>query len=683
MSQRNDCKDTALRAYHCMLAHHYEIDVFTYTSLLDVIGRNAHFDEALMIYDKMRAGQNQPNVVTFVTLIRVLAGWHGKGPATADVERAKTVILRLLREAEELVQGSQGRGAAPSSAPCPPPSPSPPSTSAPVFVSGSDGRLEVTVYNAALAGFLKLHDLECFVRVLQRMHAQRVEPIGRTLDILCKFYNVHLATSSSASCQFPDINEYGAYLVERHGISAHTSGLLEGNLHAYLERKAASQGGGTLPSGGAGGGGGGGGGSNTCTGDEKLRHKTGCLGQNATPSMREAVMTHDMDKLLARLTPSDSSQLQESDFVTLLHQCRKRKWGDQIATVLRGMLEVSSRGVPGRGVSPLPALAPSLLAYEAALAGYFSTGAAGVAAAWELFLGVCALPEVWEGVSFDSSEVGAQDDTFTSNALHFFRFVMKGFLRCGEAGRAFDAFAHMQSMGVSPTFPLVKCLLRGSGCEPRLGVALLENLLTSPDEVFLQSYALTSVEGYTNPKLSQNVHLCATDMVKRGNRELLCTLFESMAVLGRPEEVVGAAALCSGSACAALRGLMAGLMAPQKDTDTDTETGAGRETETETRTDTDAREVDVPFTMTLLMAAASTNSLPAACSFLVDWQRRGLLPPVALLYSLVLEALAGSIDGTSQREVCAQMPSLPFRGFLRVSVEGDARRVMIILSVYY
>lgn len=99
-------------------------------------------------------------------------------------------------------------------------------------------------------------------------------------------------------------------------------------------------------------------------------------------------------------------------------------------------------------------------------------------------------PTVWEGVSFSSeigteiggiegcvdAGVGVQDDTFVSNALHFFRQVMKGFLQCGDATKAFATFKAMQSMCVSPTFSLMKSLLRGFGCDPLLGVVLLETL---------------------------------------------------------------------------------------------------------------------------------------------------------------------------------------------------------------
>jgi hypothetical protein len=91
----------------------------------------------------------------------------------------------------------------------------------------------------------------------------------------------------------------------------------------------------------------------------------GCLSADASPSLRCSVMVHDLDKLVARLgkthlpipgqdttdysaereeraehsesepkeTHSDTLQmkdaalcLQESDFATLVHQCRKRKW---------------------------------------------------------------------------------------------------------------------------------------------------------------------------------------------------------------------------------------------------------------------------------------------------------------------------------------------------------------------
>ena len=91
--------------------------------------------------------------------------------------------------------------------------------------------------------------------------------------------------------------------------------------------------------------------------------------------------------------------------------------------------------------------------------------------------------------------VGPQDDTFVSNALHFFRLVMKGFLQCGDAQKAFATFQAMQSMRVSPTFSLMKSLLRGFGLEPLLGVALLETLLgVSESESESVSLSFVAVE---------------------------------------------------------------------------------------------------------------------------------------------------------------------------------------------
>ena len=148
-----------------------------------------------------------------------------------------------------------------------------------------------------------------------------------------------------------------------------------------------------------------------------------------------------------------------------------------------------------------------------------------------------------------------------------------------------------------------------------------------------------------------------SDLVHRGNRELLGTLFESMAVLGRPEEVAGVVQRCLGSECAALRDLMREVLAAEV---------AEVEKDEEMVAEERQPEVDVAFALTLLMAACSTNSIPQACAYIQEWQLRGFLPLGPCLYSLALEALAGSIGGTSQRLVCEQMPSLPFRGFLRV-----------------
>mmetsp|Transcript_28704 Transcript_28704/g.48430 ORF Transcript_28704/g.48430 Transcript_28704/m.48430 type:complete len:719 (-) Transcript_28704:2133-4289(-) len=606
MSQRNDSKLTAMRAYECMLARNDEIDVFTYTSLLDVIGRNGHFDDALAMYEKMRAGKNQPNVVTYITLIRVLSGWHCNGQIAADESRAKETIVRLLKEADELAQGGTLGSVH-----------SPASGSAPVFISGTDGKLEVSVYNAALAGFVKLVDFDYFTQVLQIILEKQIVLSGTSVDIICKFYHLHLASTGS----FSDVNSYGDYLVSKCALSSETAEILEGNLNSYLARKQSTQSGNTV--------------SPSYT---AYTMRGSCLGRNATISMRESVISHDLDKLLERLSPSTVSTLHESDFITLLHQCRKRKWSDQIRRILQCMREVSTEGLPLKDIPPQPSLAPSLISYEAALAGYFCVDA--VAEAWELFQEVLLLSEVWECVSFDS-DIGAEEDTYSSNALHFFRFVMKGFLSCGDSSHAAQAFDHMELMHVSPSFALAKCLLRGYGCNPQLGVSLLEKLLSSTDSGFLQSYAMTSVEGFTKPKISE--HVGDDDLVYKGNRELLLTLLESVAVLGRPEFVSTVLEMCASSSCDALRDLTRAVMCFNEEI-----------------------EGSTTFIMTLLMAASSLNSAPEACQYISQWQYAGYLPRVVLLYSLTLEALAGSVGGTSQRAVCEQMPSLPFRGFLRV-----------------
>lgn len=340
---------------------------------MDVTGRNVHFDDALSLYHTMRAGRNQPNVVTFITLIRVLAGWHAaKYKNSDDVARAKDLILQLLQEAESLARGGNkqqeqedGEGEGESGDKVTLSSTYCSTTGATVFVTGSDGQLEVSVYNAALAGFVKFRDFKRFMKVLQSMHEGAVEASSVTLDIICKFYylnfvvegnqskhnhkNASIITAGSPPTQFPDINSYGRHLVEYGSIPAHTAGLLADNLKAYLERKQLGQQGTTQP-----------GKPSNCTNintslarsgigvDEKPNY-TGCLGKDAPTSMRDSVIAHDMDKLLHRLTPHDCSQLQESDFITLLHQCRKRKWSDQIATVLDGMRTVSTVGLaPGK-----------------------------------------------------------------------------------------------------------------------------------------------------------------------------------------------------------------------------------------------------------------------------------------------------------------------------------------------
>ena len=598
MSQRNDALKTAQLAYNIMISRGDEIDVFTYTSLIDVSGRNGHFDDALKLYHEMRKSKNQPNDVTFITLIRVLGTWSqrhlGENSSQSDVDRAKDTILKLLEEAEALVKTES------------------------VFASNAEGQLEVSVYNAALASFVKLSDFVYFTKVLHMMHAQEVSPNSITLDILCKFYHKYL----DGSDRFDSVVAYGEHLVEISCISKATSEKLESNLLDYLSRKR------------------GGSHASSMTGHAVAKETptyTGCLGPEAPLSMRDSVMTHDMQKLLERLHSPTASSLHESDFVTLLHQCRKRKWSDQVVAILTCMRDVSSIGIPERSVSPQPHLAPSLLAYGTALAGCFTSKDTRLA--WEIFQEALGDSNAWENVPL-AVDCSQPHEDMTTNAFHFFYFVVKGFLSCSAEVEAFQAFRIMQEKGVGTTFAFLKCMLRGFGGNVQLGVEILKTALTelSSSEAFLVSYEMTSVEGFTNPKVSEHVH--EEDLLERGNRELLLTLLESVAILGHPEAVEEVVESCTEHECAEVQRVMRGLQ---------------------------SRENIFPFAMILLMAACSTNSFSEAFGYLSRWQRNGFLPPLLVLNSLVLEALAGSIDGTAQKKVCDGMNSLPFRGFLRVS----------------
>ena len=77
MCQRAGAAVEARAAFGRMALHHQlQPDVFTLTALLDVLGRNGHDAGSLAAYCDLRAFRVQPNVVTFVTALRVAVA-HG------------------------------------------------------------------------------------------------------------------------------------------------------------------------------------------------------------------------------------------------------------------------------------------------------------------------------------------------------------------------------------------------------------------------------------------------------------------------------------------------------------------------------------------------------------------------------------------------------------------------------
>ena len=89
---------------------------------------------------------------------------------------------------------------------------------------------------------------------------------------------------------------------------------------------------------GVGGGGGGGGGGGLTIGP-------GCLGPGSPANLRREVMEHDLGQLLERI--GRGVEVSTLEFETLIHQCRKRKWCDEVTLVLTTMAMLGREGVDG------------------------------------------------------------------------------------------------------------------------------------------------------------------------------------------------------------------------------------------------------------------------------------------------------------------------------------------------
>jgi pentatricopeptide repeat protein len=427
MCQRNGDHNNAMRAYDCMIQFSFQPDVFTMTALLDVIGRNGRFTEAIGLYQTMiEQGDNLPNVVTFVTLIRVASN-------LTDKTLAKRHVRELLEDAHRLVTSASA-----------------------AQVAGKDGNVVISIFNASLSACVRMNDFEFFGKILADMAARGVEWTTLTHDIVSKFYYRRRDTFPSLSEYLTLLEQCGAYDLERRE-----------SLNEYIQKYVFEK--------------------DTNTSEKKFY--AGCLGPDAPEALRISVMVHDLNKLLERLDPEDTSQLTESDFVTLLHQCRKRRWSDQIEYIISQMDLVSTEGVPASGIAPVLHLAPSRITYEAALDGYFHSGHSSEA--WAL---LTRMLEV---------EVDVDED--------FLYSTVWGFMRCGDASLGTQAFLAILEKDVRPTVEVVVCLFRGLGRNVDLALSIFSALFETD---FSQELA-------TNSTLER----------------LILTLLESCAVLGAPDGI--------------------------------------------------------------------------------------------------------------------------------------------------
>ncbi|DBA02134.1 TPA: hypothetical protein N0F65_011201 [Lagenidium giganteum] len=114
----------------------------------------------------------------------------------------------------------------------------------------------------------------------------------------------------------------------------------------------------------------------------------GGLGSHTTSRARRTLVEHDLQTILMRLTTG--VLVTSSDFETLIHQCRKRKWKDEIAVIVERMRDVASSGwyFNDKGVTmtidPQPHLEPTSKTYIAVVEAYL--GCEDEPMAWQTVL---------------------------------------------------------------------------------------------------------------------------------------------------------------------------------------------------------------------------------------------------------------------------------------------------------
>uniref|UniRef100_K3WMK1 3'-5' exonuclease domain-containing protein n=1 Tax=Globisporangium ultimum (strain ATCC 200006 / CBS 805.95 / DAOM BR144) TaxID=431595 RepID=K3WMK1_GLOUD len=101
----------------------------------------------------------------------------------------------------------------------------------------------------------------------------------------------------------------------------------------------------------------------------------GCLSYQTSHSVRQAVVQHDITRLVERV--HNGATVSTNDFETLLHQCRKRKWKDEIVVIVDSMRELADKGwqlVVNDGttvhVPPQPHLRPASKTYVSIVDAY-------------------------------------------------------------------------------------------------------------------------------------------------------------------------------------------------------------------------------------------------------------------------------------------------------------------------
>ncbi|ETO80251.1 hypothetical protein F444_05184 [Phytophthora nicotianae P1976] len=122
----------------------------------------------------------------------------------------------------------------------------------------------------------------------------------------------------------------------------------------------------------------------------------GCLGHQTSQSVRKAVVHHDINRLIARI--QSGSIVTVNDFETLIHQCRKRKWKEDVSVIVQAMRDLATKGWQpasedeGEPIPPQPHLKPTSKTYVSIVDAYMCCGDEPLA--WQIVQEIEDLPEI-------------------------------------------------------------------------------------------------------------------------------------------------------------------------------------------------------------------------------------------------------------------------------------------------
>lgn len=347
MSQRANKPNDAQQAYALIKSHNMIPDVFTVTALLDVVGRSSieGFYLALDIYktDMIASSDHRclPNVVTFVTLLRIVG--H------ILPQDANSIIIQLLDDAHDLASQSFDRINCDNHV-------------APIIHLGGNaetGSVDISIYNAALASCHKIKSFSTAMHIVSMIVKHKSVISTLTRKILAKIVNICFGEDNlqSTSTLLSHIEHYSKSNQAIETAINSSFSMTIPSIINYLSDQFRE-----LPE---------------ITADiitKKDSTYAGCLGSDASETLRQSVIEHDAKKLLERLQ-LQNSPVTESDFSTLIHQCRKRKWSNEIDYLLSFVKTLATNGYPDVNVLPQPHLYPTLHGlYEASIDAYFACG---------------------------------------------------------------------------------------------------------------------------------------------------------------------------------------------------------------------------------------------------------------------------------------------------------------------